>query len=79
MVDDKTAGEVEEQAPVAHPHEFRLAKKAPVARPAVDVQRDDVDRLEEFVQRRATFRVTEGQFVRRVVEPDRHPEPFRQH
>ena len=64
--------------PAAHAAEFCLAEQTSVGRPAVDVQRDYVDRFEELFQRRTAFCVTEGQLVGTVVKPDRHAERFSQ-
>ena len=59
--------------------ELRLAEHALVARPPIDVQGDDVDRLEELFQRRTAFCVAQGQLVGGVVEPHRHAERLGQH
>ena len=76
MVDDKTPGKVQENAPRDHVRELSLAEHPFVARPPVDMQRDDVDRFEEFFQRRTMFCIAHGQLVGGVVEPDRHAERF---
>ena len=74
MVDDKTPGKVQENAPRDHVRKLRLAEHPFVARPPVNMQRDDVDRSEELFQRRTMLCITHGQLVGSVVEPDRHAE-----
>ena len=79
VVDDEPTGKVEEQATLPHPGELGLAEKPPVVGPAVHVQGDDVDRLEQLFERGTPFGIAQRQFVAGVVEPHRHAQGFGQH